>query len=224
MESSEAPFLSCNKVNTFESVLQPRSPCHIPLSKPHLPWNHSSQVLRTPTPAPFSWWVLSKSVLQNLLYCEIDKNIYTVISSSDYAAPVLNPAPVENAADKYMSIAPTKIGVSDDPYAIPELKNNITNEDPYVVQNKAYYIVPAQADIWMAFTAPFNVKNIYIMETRAEDDLMVDAKAVEEDYKNNPSKYPEYTLENPFTWREAMLKAQARHNADFASFFGVAMA
>ena len=162
--------------------------------------------------------------VQNLLFCEIDKNIYNVISSSDYAAPVLNPAPVENAADKYMSIAPTKIGVSDDPYAAPELKNNITNEDPYVVQNKAYYIVPAQADIWMAFTAPFNVKNIYIMETRAEDDLMVDAKAVEEDYKNNPSKYPEYTLENPFTWREAMLKAQARHNADFASFFGVAMA
>ncbi|MBR6550918.1 MAG: hypothetical protein IKT71_06925 [Paludibacteraceae bacterium] len=162
--------------------------------------------------------------VQNLLYCEIDKNIYNVISSSDYAAPVLNPAPVENAADKYMSIAPTKIGVSDDPYAAPELKNNITNEDPYVVQNKAYYIAPAQADIWMAFTAPFNVKNIYIMETRAEDDLMVDAKAVEEDYKNNPSKYPEYTLENPFTWREAMLKAQARHNADFASFFGVAMA
>ena len=162
--------------------------------------------------------------VQNLLYCEIDKNIYNVISSSDYAAPVLNPAPVENAADKYMSIAPTKIGVSDDPYAAPELKNNITNEEPYVVQNKAYYIVPAQADIWMAFTAPFNVKNIYIMETRAEDDLMVDAKAVEEDYKNNPSKYPEYTLENPFTWREAMLKAQARHNADFASFFGVAMA
>ena len=162
--------------------------------------------------------------VQNLLYCEIDKNIYNVISSSDYAAPVLNPAPVENAADKYMSIAPTKIGVSDDPYADPELKNNITNEDPYVVQNKAYYIVPAQADIWMAFTAPFNVKNIYIMETRAEDDLMVDAEAVEEDYKNNPSKYPEYTLENPFTWREAMLKAQARHNADFASFFGVAMA
>ena len=162
--------------------------------------------------------------VQNLLYCEIDKNIYNVISSSDYAAPVLNPAPVENAADKYMSIAPTKIGVSDDPYAAPELKNNITNEDPYVVQNKAYYIVPAQADIWMAFTAPFNVKNIYIMETRAEDDLVIDATAIQNDYNQNPEKYPEYTVEKPFTWREAMLKAQARHNADFASFFGVAMA
>ena len=162
--------------------------------------------------------------VQNLLYCEIDKNIYNVISSSDYAAPVLNPAPVENAADKYMSIAPTKIGVSDDPYAAPELKNNITNEDPYVVQNKAYYIVPAQADIWMAFTAPFNVKNIYIMETRAEDDLVIDATAIQNDYNQNPEKYPEYTIEKPFTWREAMLKAQARHNADFASFFGVAMA
>ena len=162
--------------------------------------------------------------VQNLLYCEIDQNIYNVISSSDYAAPVLNPAPVENAAEKYMSIAPTKIGSSDDPYAAPELKNNIENADNYVVQNKVYYIVPAQADIWMAFTAPFDVKRIWIMETRAEDDLVIDATAIQNDYNQNPEKYPEYTLEKPFTWREAMLKAQARHNADFASFFGVAMA
>ena len=162
--------------------------------------------------------------VQNLLYCEIDQNIYNVISSSDYAAPVLNPAPVENAAEKYMSIAPTKIGSSDDPYAAPELKNNIENTDNYVVQNKVYYIVPAQADIWMAFTAPFDVKRIWIMETRAEDDLVIDATAIQNDYNQNPEKYPEYTLEKPFTWREAMLKAQARHNADFASFFGVAMA
>ena len=162
--------------------------------------------------------------VQNLLYCEIDQNIYNVISSSDYSAPVLNPAPVENAAEKYMSIAPTKIGSSDDPYAAPELKNNIENTDNYVVQNKVYYIVPAQADIWMAFTAPFDVKRIWIMETRAEDDLVIDATAIQSDYNQNPEKYPEYTLEKPFTWREAMLKAQARHNADFASFFGVAMA
>ena len=162
--------------------------------------------------------------VQNLLYCEIDQNIYNVISSSDYSAPVLNPAPVENAAEKYMSIAPTKIGSSDDPYAAPELKNNIENTDNYVVQNKVYYIVPAQADIWMAFTAPFDVKRIWIMETRAEDDLVIDATAIQNDYNQNPEKYPEYTLEKPFTWREAMLKAQARHNADFASFFGVAMA
>lgn len=176
--------------------------------------------------------------VQNLLYCEIDENIFDVISSGNYAAPVLNPAPVEDAKDKYMSIAPTKVGMSDNS-EIKELKNNITNEGSYKVQNRAYYIVPAKADIWMAFTAPFDVANIYIMETRSDEDLIEDAKMIAEDYKQNPEKYPTYypnyakpgeddaegEVKKVFNdEREAVLIAQAHHNADFAAFFGVALA
>ena len=141
--------------------------------------------------------------VQNLLYCEIDQNISDEIRSADYSAPVLNPAPVENVEEKYMSIAPTTVG--------EEYRNNIMNTTSFKVENKVYYIVPAQADVWMAFTAPFNVEKLWIMETRTENDLLEDAKMLQ-------IKDP--TLND----RAAMLKAQARHNADFASFFGVAMA
>ena len=141
--------------------------------------------------------------VQNLLYCEIDQNISDEIRSADYSAPVLNPAPVENVEEKYMSIAPTTVG--------EEYRNNIMNATSFKVENKVYYIVPAQADVWMAFTAPFNVEKLWIMETRTENDLLEDAKMLQ-------IKDP--TLND----RAAMLKAQARHNADFASFFGVAMA
>ena len=141
--------------------------------------------------------------VQNLLYCEIDQNISDEIRSADYSAPVLNPAPVENVEEKYMSIAPTTVG--------EEYRNNIMNTTSFKVENKVYYIVPAQADVWMAFTAPFNVEKLWIMGTRTENDLLEDAKMLQ-------IKDP--TLND----RAAMLKAQARHNADFASFFGVAMA
>ena len=147
--------------------------------------------------------------VQNLLYCEIDQNILDVIVAEDYVAPVLNPAPVEKAEDKYMSIAPTQVGTDSDD---PELKNNIENAKPYKVENKVYYIVPAKADIWMAFTAPFNVKKLWIMETRTEDDLFEEIGTLNTD------------PEMEYTERDLMLQAQARHNADFASFFGVAMA
>lgn len=141
--------------------------------------------------------------VQNLLYCEIDQNISDEIRSADYSAPVLNPAPVENVEEKYMSIAPTTVG--------EEYRNNIMNATSFKVENKVYYIVPAQADVWMAFTAPFNVEKLWIMETRTENDLLEDAKMLQRNDR---------TLND----RAAMLKAQARHNADFASFFGVAMA
>ena len=144
--------------------------------------------------------------VQNLLYCEIDQNILDVIVAKDYVAPVLNPAPVEKAEDKYLAIAPTQVGTNPDD---PELKNYIENSTAYNVENKVYYIVPAQADIWMAFTAPFNVENLWIMETRTEEDLF---KEIDTD------------PDQVYTERELMLQAQARHNADFASFFGVAMA
>lgn len=144
-------------------------------------------------------------LVYNLLYCEIDDNISDVIRSGSYAAPVLNPAPVENDDERYMRIQPTTVG--------NELENDITNTQTYRVENKVYYIVPAKADIWMAFTAPFDVAKLWIMETRSEIDLENDAQQL---LANDDS--------GQLTYRNAMLQAQATHNADFASFFGVAMA
>ena len=146
----------------------------------------------------------------NLLYCEIDNTMYSVINGEEgeYSAPVLSPAAgqAKTEDEKYLSIPPTKVGTYDG-----ELKNYITNTSDYVVKNKVYYVVPAKADVWMAFTAPFDVENVYIMETRHEADLQADAIAA-----MNEGKYE--------TYRAAMSGCQAKHNANFAAFFGVALA
>ena len=140
-------------------------------------------------------------IVKNLLYCKIDENIRSVIIRDDFMAPVKNPAP---EGDGFIPIHPTKIGSalnSED----AELENFITNGEQYQVENKVYYITTATADIWNAFTAPFDVANVYVMET-----------------------YPEELLEE-MEWEEHKLRGeilefQAEHNAYFAGFFGVTIA
>jgi len=131
--------------------------------------------------------------VQNLLYCKIDDNISGVITATgehQYTAHVLNPAPDGG----YIDIAPTTVGT--------ELQNSIQNEEPYQIEDKVYYVTTIpQADIWMNFTAPFNVEKIYVVETFNEDSLAA--------FSQN---------------REEILVEQAKHNADFAAFFGVAIA
>ena len=134
-----------------------------------------------------------KEQVQNLLYCQIDDNISGVISAQgndQYVAPVLNPAPDGG----YISIAPTTVGT--------ELQNYVRNTGSYVVEDKVYYVTTIpQADVWMNFTAPFNVANIYVVEAYDED-----------------------LLEQAGVTRGEILVEQARHNANFAAFFGVAIA
>ena len=61
-------------------------------------------------------------------------------------APVKNPAP---EGEGYIHINPNVVG--------GETENYITNEESYQVENKVYYITTATADVWNAFTAPFDV-------------------------------------------------------------------
>ena len=134
-----------------------------------------------------------KEQVQNLLYCQIDDNISGVISAQgndQYVAPVLNPAPDGG----YISIAPTTVGT--------ELQNYVRNTGSYVIEDKVYYVTTIpQADVWMNFTAPFNVANIYVVEAYDED-----------------------LLDQAGVTRDEILVEQARHNANFAAFFGVAIA
>jgi hypothetical protein len=150
-------------------------------------------------------------LVYNLLYCEIDDNISGVITGSNaaiqYSATVLNPAPTENEDEKYIEIPHDKISVDD------ELQNYITNEHDYKVQTRVYYIVPAKADVWMNFTAPFDVENVYIMET-FDESLLEEVQPIEDPF--NPGEM--------FSKRESIKIEQAKHNADFAGFFGVALA
>lgn len=112
----------------------------------------------------------------------------------NYYAPVKSPLP---SGDPYLSVKPTTVG--------EEPQHYITNAKSYKVENKVYYITTALADTWMNFTAPFNVAKVYVVETSDESYFY------ENDGKIN-------------IYREDLLKKQARHNADFAAFFGVSLA
>jgi hypothetical protein len=142
--------------------------------------------------------IAEDEIVKNLLYCKIDENIRDVIIRTDFMAPVKNPAP---EGEGYIHINPNVVG--------GETENYITNEESYQVENKVYYITTATADVWNAFTAPFDVANIYIMETYPEEEL--------DRMSWDDKKYPDVN-------REDILAIQAEQNAYFAGFCAVTIA
>ena len=137
-----------------------------------------------------------EELVSNLLYCKIDATIQGVISQPSYQAPVKSPMP---QGDPYLYVTPTTVG--------DKMQHYVTNAKPYQIENKVYYITTATADVWQTFTAPFDVENIYVMEAYPEAKL--------EDYAS--------TVSAGTNVRDAVMTLQARYNAHFASFFGVAM-
>ncbi len=150
-----------------------------------------------------------------LLYCQIDENIHNIISAGDkdadgnvvnyhYKAPVKVPDVAQGfAGGKYMSLAPTYVG--------KDKEHEVMSEGDYTITDKVYYITTATADVWMTFTAPFDVEKIWVVETY--DEVTLEQTPIKTDKDNKP-----------LTHRQSVLLEQAKHNADFASFFGVAMA
>ena len=154
--------------------------------------------------------------VNNLLYCNLDENIYKVISATNgtgenkkyvYEAPLKVPEGfqmdgVDLGLGDYMRLAPSHVGGQNE--------HQMTNKEDYNINSKVYYVTSATADNWMTFTAPFNVENIWVVETY--DETALSRIDVDENDEQGTTK------------RSKILKTQATHNADFASFFGVAMA
>lgn len=136
-------------------------------------------------------------LVSNLLYCTIDLDIHEIINDESYSAPVKSPLP---SGDPYLYVKPSSVG--------EQYQHYIANDKDYRIEDKVYYITTATADTWMTFTAPFDVENVYVMETYTEADLV--------DYSLNID-------ENERNPRQETKKYQAVHNANFAAFFGVAM-
>lgn len=138
--------------------------------------------------------------IKYFLYCQIDKNIHDVINRKDsaghflYQAPVAVPSVAKDyfEGQEYTTIAPTQVGDS--------LQYQVTSDTTYTITDRVYYVTNTLADIWQTFTAPFDVENIYVVETYDEEALAA------------------------IGTRSDILLEQARHNADFAAFFAVAMA
>ena len=165
--------------------------------------------------------ILPNEETKYLLYCQIDENISNVISAGTgygedkvytYQAPVKDPTG-QLVNTPYLSIPPSYVGDEWQNYIETVDKDNdaiITGED-YEISEKVYYVVPTIADTWVTFTAPFNVEKLWVVETYDEEKLA--ATKIKKDEGGND-----------LTLRQSVLLEQAKHNADFAAFFGVAMA
>ena len=138
------------------------------------------------------------------LYCQLDQNIYDVINAGPVDAngnklSYTYEAPIEVPSAAKQFFNGQKYTRWAPNLVGPSKQHEVTSEKPYTITNRVYYITTATADIWQTFTAPFHVQNIYVMETFKEE--MLEDKT-----------------------RAEVLQYQAQHNADFAAFFGVAMA
>lgn len=169
--------------------------------------------------------MLPNQEVKNFLYCQIDENIHNVIYAGTgegedrkftYEAPVKDPT--GQLEMDYLSFPPSYVGeewqnyVETVEYIDPEHPENSTDTgDDYEITEKIYYIVPASADTWMTFTAPFNVQKLWVVETYDEEKLEK-TKLKKDEYNNELSQ------------KKSVLIEQATHNADFAAFFGVALA
>lgn len=153
-------------------------------------------------------------VVANLLYCQLDQNMHDVISEKDidgnytYAAPVK--MPTDQLGYDYASIKPSEVGeelqnyvVTVQPHPTDDNADPISDPRDYEVLDKVYYIMPASADVWMTFVPPFDVEKLWVVETVDEQKLI--------DYAATHT-------------RQEVLKLQAKHNADFATFFAVTIA
>ena len=141
-----------------------------------------------------------------LMYCQIDKNIWDVIT----AGPKVGDKTDYTYQPPFEVPAPAKTLFNNETYArydlltyvSDSLQYQVTSDTAYTITDRVYYVTTATADIWQTFTAPFNVENIYVVETYSETAL---------DSIGNGN-------------RTDILREQATHNADFAAFFAVAMA
>ena len=177
--------------------------------------------------------------VSNLLYCHLDDFTHAVISEHDeisdpqegiiysykYSAPVKTPDNFQMQGmeiGEYFTLQPTNVG--DKVY-------EITNAEAYKIHNKVYYITTALSDTWMNFTMPFDVENIYVVESYPDFKLEKQFEIYNDKFNNEQledeewEKIPENVLNNIVNPSYSLTRLyQGKHNADFASFFGMAMA
>ena len=93
-----------------------------------------------------------------LLYGAIDEYIKGLIDEGAYQTPVFDGLPsagVELTGGTY---------------------SDILNEEPYTIQQEQYMMMSVKADEWFLFAPPFDVSEVYVLETYKEDNLAAMAK------------------------------------------------
>ena len=128
--------------------------------------------------------------VNNLLYAQIDQDMYTVLSN-DYQVPAMVPG---TTPAEYKTIGISEYG--------EDVYSNILNSDPYTIYERIYYVRAVVADEWLLFSPPFDVSNMYVLESSSEE-------ALETQTKNDS--------------RDAALATQAEYNMDLASILAASI-
>lgn len=128
--------------------------------------------------------------VNNLLYAQIDQDMYTVLSN-DYQVPAMVPG---TTPAEYKTIGISEYG--------EDMYSNILNSDPYTIYERIYYVRAVVADEWLLFSPPFDVSNMYVLESSSEE-------ALETQTKNDS--------------RDAALATQAEYNMDLASILAASI-
>lgn len=111
--------------------------------------------------------------VNNFVWTRIDGNMEDIIDGGNYTSPEYG-ATIKFQGD-------------------PHDYSQVDNAEYYTIQNDLHIIMPAVADNWMTFTAPFDVKKVYVLES-----------------------YPDSILQTKS--RDEALQLQAKANVDFAYF------
>ncbi len=112
--------------------------------------------------------------VNNFLWTQLDDKMQYIVSSGGYKSPEYG-ATISFQKDANKSYS------------------QITNSEDYAIQNELNVIIPTMADRWMTFTAPFDIKKMYILES-----------------------YPDSVLKT--LSKDEALQLQATANVDFSYF------
>ncbi len=98
------------------------------------------------------------------LYGELDQ----------YMVNIVNGVTVDGEDIKYS--IPNEDGDASITISLPEngISKSVTNTQPFAVYDKMYMLMPLVANQWEMFVPPFDVANIYVVETYPEDKLIRD--------------------------------------------------
>ena len=124
-------------------------------------------------------------IVKNILHCNLDGYFLDKMNEA-YSGDIKIPVKLPTGEYYY-----TKID-----NRLSEGYANITNTESYNIQTSIYHVINALADEWITFCPPFDISEIYVLESCNEAVLR---KIAEED------------------GRDAALEAQALCNVDFAS-------
>ena len=108
---------------------------------------------------------------QKFLYAEMDQILQNSIAS--YQAPGETEINIELVEDN------SEYGGS------PGDPRIVLNESKYAIYDKIYMLMPVVANQWKIFTAPFDISNVYVIESYPEDKLIEDFGTETTDKKGN---------------------------------------